>query len=123
MILADTSVWVNHFRHGSMQLERLLDSQQVLMHAHVLGELACGNLPDRRSTLRFLHRLPAAAVATHAEALGLIEIHGLAGRGVGYGDVHILASALLTPEAWLWTVDGRFRDAAQDFGVAWNEGS
>ena len=104
MILADTSVWVAHFRHGSDDLKRALDAGDVLCHSHVVGELACGNFRKRVNILEFLRALPAAANATDDEVLACIERNHLYGSGLGYTDVHLLASAMLTP-ARLWTLD------------------
>ena len=41
MILADTSVWIDHLRSENLQLTVLLRDDQVLMHPMVVGELAC----------------------------------------------------------------------------------
>ena len=64
MILVDTSVWIEHFRKGSIELERLLGEAQVLAHPFVIGELACGNLAARARILELLGRLPQAPLAT-----------------------------------------------------------
>ena len=97
MILTDTSVWVAHFRIGSDDLERALENGDVLCHPHVVGELACGNLRNRDAILELLEALPSAAVAADEEVLACIERNRLYGTGLGYTDVHLLASALLTP--------------------------
>ncbi len=72
-----------------------LEDGRVLMHPFVLGELACGNLENRNEVLELLGDLPAAPTATDPEVLGLIERRALMGRGIGYFDVHVLASAAL----------------------------
>ena len=105
MILVDTSVWVDHLRRGDAQLVDLLDRAKVVMHPFVVGEIACGSLRDRSSILELLQDLPAAAVANSAEVLGFIERHVLHGQGIGYVDVHLLASVALTQGAQLWTRD------------------
>lgn len=108
MILVDTSVWVDHLRKGDSRLADLLERGIVMMHPFVLGEIACGSLADRSSTLELLQDLPATAVADDAEVLGFVERHGLHGKGVGYIDVHLLASVALTADgAQLWTRDRR----------------
>ena len=104
MILADTSVWIAHLRHGSEDLKRSLEAGEVLCHPHVVGELACGNLRNRGGILEFLRALPVAATATDDEVLACIERNHLYGTGLGYTDVHLLASAMLTPTR-LWTLD------------------
>lgn len=93
MILVDTSVWIDHLRAGDEGLIALLSGNQVLTHPFVIGELACGNLANRREVLRLLGDLPKAPVATHAEVLFFIEQHALMGRGIGYVDAHLIAAA------------------------------
>ncbi len=112
MVLADTSVWVEHLRSNSATLADLLDRGQVLTHPLVIGELACGTLRQRATVLQLLSRLPAAPVATDAEALAFIELHTIMGRGIGYVHVHLVASAALAPECQLWTLDKRLAAVA-----------
>jgi len=118
VILVDTSVWVAHLRSGSPALSRALLDGEVLGHPHVLGELACGNLRDRAAILGLIADLPAAAQATHPEALECIERNRLHGKGLGWTDAHLLASALLTPTR-LWTLDAALAREARRCGVAW----
>ena len=113
MMLVDTSVWVEHLRHGLPALATALDEGQVLMHPFVLGELACGNLRNRAELLRLLSDLPPAPTVTDCEALAFIEAHQLMGRGIGYIDVHLLASAALAGSARLWTLDKRLAAVAE----------
>lgn len=117
MILADTSVWISHFRHGSEDLKRSLEAGEVLCHPHVVGELACGNLRNRDDILGFLRALPAAATATDEEVLACIERNHLYGTGLGYTDVHLLASAMLTPTR-LWTLDAALGREAKRLRLA-----
>lgn len=112
MVLVDTSVWVDHLRRGNPALRQLLEAEQVVCHAFVLGELACGNLHDRETVLTLLRALPQAPVAEEDEALHLIEARKLSGRGLGWVDVHLLASALLLDGAF-WTLDQRLQRAAR----------
>lgn len=112
MILADTSVWIDHLRKGDRALAAALDSCRVLMHTFVLGELACGNLANRTEVLRQLGELPAAPIATDEEVLTFIERRELMGRGIGYVDAHLLASAALSAGARLWTRDRRLAAVA-----------
>ena len=118
MILVDTSVWVDYLRRADAHLAALLERGQVLMHPFVIGEIACGSLRDREATLELLRQLPAAAVAEPDEALGFIELRGLHGKGIGYVDLHLLASTALNAGAMLWTRDKRLRDAAEALGCA-----
>lgn len=117
MILVDTSVWIDHFRRGEPELARLLDRGQVLMHPFVVGELACGNLRNRDEVLDLLERLPRAATASEIEARLFLERHVLMGRGLGYIDVHLLASVALDATAHFWTKDRRLAAAAADLGL------
>lgn len=107
MILVDTSVWIDHLRKSESALIAALGTGQVLMHPFVVGELACGNLNNRVELLSLLRDLPSAPVATDAEALGFIDRHELMGRGIGYLDIHLLASVALAGSARLWTRDKR----------------
>ena len=79
----------------------------MLIHPWVIGELACGNLRNRQQILELLQGLPAATVASDAEVLLLIEGDRLMDRGIGYIDVHLLASARLS-HCRLWTQVRRY---------------
>ncbi|MGH9336341.1 MAG: type II toxin-antitoxin system VapC family toxin, partial [Vicinamibacteria bacterium] len=94
MILVDTSVWVDHLRAAEEELESLLGQGLVLSHAFVIGELACGNLKNRREILSLLEALPRASVANHEEVLHLVAEQKLYGKGLGWVDVHLLAASL-----------------------------
>lgn len=118
MILADTSVWVDHFRSADPELVQFLNAGRVLGHPAVIGELALGGLRQRAEILPLLKSLPAAAVANHNEVLHLIEAERLFGRGIGYVDAGLLASVRLTPGAALWTKDKTLRSVAADLGMA-----
>lgn len=117
MILVDTSVWVDHLRKGDAALIAALEAGEVLMHPFIVGELACGNLSNRAEVLTLLRDLPPVTVATDAEALGFIDRHALMGRGIGYFDVHLLASVVLAGPARLWTRDKRLANVAEDLGL------
>jgi predicted nucleic acid-binding protein len=123
VILADTSVWIEHLRSGHRPLGALLDTGGVLAHPWVIGELALGNLRDRDNVLRLLGRLPQAVVATDEEVLRVIDDETLHGAGIGYVDAQLLASSRLTPDARLWTNDQRLSRVAARLGVAsWRSG-
>ena len=104
MILVDTSVWIEHLRGGSQELESLLMENQVMCHDFVIGELACGNLKKRAEILRLLGSLEMAILAETNEVLNLVDKHRLYGRGLGWIDVHLIASALLSGVK-LWSLD------------------
>ena len=121
MILVDASVWVDHLRRGEPDLIDALDSGLVLMHPFVLGELACGNLKRRTDVLSLMSTLPQAAMATDNEALEFIDRRRLMGRGIGYIDVHLLASALLMGTSKLWTRDQRLSAVADDLALSFEK--
>ena len=107
MVLVDTSVWIDHFRQGGNKLVGLLENNLVLMHPFIVGELACGHLRNRDEILALLHELPAVPIATDSEVLHFIAQRDLMARGVGYLDMHLLASVQLHGQASLWTRDKR----------------
>ena len=117
MILVDTSIWVDHFRVADRQLAGLLLEEGVLCHPFVVGELACGALRRRREILGLLHDLPQAPVVDQQEVLAFVDAHALMGSGLGWVDVHLLASAALAGQR-LWTRDRRLAQAARRLGVA-----
>ncbi len=105
MILADTSVWVDHLRRHNPTLTQLLEAGEILVHPFVIGELSLGHLAPRDLILGDLHDLPRAVVASHEEVLHFIGERRLFGRGIGYVDAHLLAATTLTEGAALWTRD------------------
>ena len=121
MILVDTSVWIDHLRNGNSGLISLLDQNCVVMHPMVLGELACGNLPNRQELLHLWQRLESLQTVNHDEALYFIEQVGLMGKGIGYVDVHLLASVALVGSTKLWTLDKRLAHVATELNNAWTE--
>jgi len=116
MVLVDTSVWIDHLRKTSSRLAGLLDDGEVAIHPFVIGELACGNLANRKEILSLLHSLPAVQRVEDDEILFFIEQHSLAGRGLGLIDVHLLASSKMS-EHPLWTKDKRLTAAAEELGL------
>jgi hypothetical protein len=117
MILADTSVWIDHFRRRNSKVADLLENGEVLIHPFVVGELACGNLKNRKEILDLLQELPAATVAEQSEVLTLIDSQKLHGKGIGWIDAHLVASALLSG-AKLLTHDKALGKTASELGVA-----
>lgn len=115
MILVDTSVWINHLRSSERHLEKLLIDGKVLCHTHVIGELACGNIKNRKEIISLLQALPMAPHIEFNEYLYFIDRNKLNGRGIGFVDIHLLASAQLG-QVKLWTVDKRLRTIAAEFG-------
>jgi predicted nucleic acid-binding protein len=103
-VLVDTSVWIDHLRRADAQLVALLQEARVLMHPAVLGELACGRIPNRVVTVSF------------EEAFGLVENRMLWGRGLGWTDIHLLA-AVLVSRTTLWTRDQILLHAARELSI------
>jgi predicted nucleic acid-binding protein len=87
------------------------------MHPFVSGELACGNLKNRAAILSELLALPSAITGSDAEVMRLVDERRLWGRGLGWIDAHLLASALMT-NCRLWTLDKRLAEAASELGLA-----
>lgn len=117
MVLVDTSVWIGHFRETQPLLAERLSNGLVLIHPFVMGELACGNLRSRAVVISNLNALPPAKMASEPEVLQLIEDRRLWGRGLGWMDIHLLASALLSG-CRLWTLDKSLQQAAGDLGLS-----
>ena len=117
-ILADTSIWVDHWRRSNPAFDEHLAGEQVAMHPFVIGELALGRISPRHEVLAKLRELPAATIVAHDEVLALIEARDLAGSGLGWVDAHLLASALVDGTR-LWTLDGPLARAAQRLGVGY----
>ncbi len=118
MILVDTSVWVDFLRRGDSKLAALLESNTVLSHPFIVGELACGSIKNRQNFLANLQRLPQAVMATDPEVLEFIDRHGLMGQGIGYLDAHLLASVFLSDDARLWTRDRKLAALADAFKLS-----
>ena len=116
MVLVDTSVWVSHFWNGSIELANLLNDARVLCHPLIVGELACGNLKDRAVILSFLQLLPMSIEAEHEEVLSFIENNRLMGKGIGYVDVQLIASAILTGVP-IWTLDKKLAQVADGLHI------
>ena len=120
MILVDTSVWIAYFRGGAPALAEHLDAGDILMHPMIIGELACGTIPERQRWLNEWTALPQIKEQTHHEALNLIESRRLMETGIGFIDVHLLC-AVLREGARLWTLDAPLRRASEACGVAFPE--
>jgi predicted nucleic acid-binding protein len=118
VILVDTSVWVDHFRNRRTPLAGLLDEGLVVCHPFVVGEIALGSLKNRREILELLSSLPAAAVAGHDDAMALASRRSVFGKGIGWVDLHLIASALIE-RLPLWTLDRRLAGVAREMRIAW----
>jgi predicted nucleic acid-binding protein len=118
MVLADTSIWIDHFRRSDLRLAQLLERGDVAMHPFVIGELLLGRVPRIAEMIDDLNTLPKATVASPDEVLSFIVARRLPGAGIGYVDAHLLAAAALTPETSIWTRDKRLLAAAQSLALA-----
>ena len=115
-MLVDTSVWVEHLRRGVPVLSALLGRGEVECHPFIIGELALGVLRRRSEVLTLLQKLPQLRVASHDEVLTLVDQHRLAGRGIGWVDVHLLASSVLD-HSLLWTRDKSLSGVAETLNI------
>jgi predicted nucleic acid-binding protein len=120
VILADTSIWVDHFRSGNDELRKLLANQQIVMHPFIVGELALGSLRERTKILAFSDMLPQMRVARLDEVRQMIEMRSLYSQGIGLTDAHLLASVFINPSTLLWTRDKRLSSVAEALGIRAN---
>ena len=118
MILADTFLWVRHFRQGMADFARRLEGGDIAVHTVVLGELATGNLARRSETLAFLRSLPSVWEGTREECMAFIEAQKIHGRGLGWNDVQLLVAARLSRTP-LWSLDRPLMEAAEDLDIAY----
>jgi predicted nucleic acid-binding protein len=116
MVLVDTSIWINHFNKSSAGLISLLNSAKVCIHPFIIGELACGNISNRTEILQLLKALPAVDQALDEEVFALVENKKLYGIGLGFIDVHLLASALIN-NVKIWTADKALNNAAVNLDI------
>jgi predicted nucleic acid-binding protein len=117
VILADTSIWVDHFRRDNPEMRKQLGSRQIGMHPYIAAELALGSLSDRSRTLAFLDLLPQVRVAQLSEVRQMIEARSLYSLGIGLIDAHLIASVFINPSTLLWTKDKRLRTVANALGI------
>lgn len=118
MILVDTSVWIDNLRAPNRELQERVEAREVLCHAMVVGELACGHLPERDRFIEQLKAFPSLKTLTADDLLALIERHALMGRGIGYVDANLLGAVLANGDATLWTNDRKLRELAEELGIA-----
>lgn len=117
MILADTTIWIDHFRKPNPEMQRLLDSGEIVMHPFVAAELALGSIRNRALALAELDALIEATTVRLYELRSLIEAHALFAKGIGLVDAHLIASCLITPGVKLWTRDKALGAAAAALGI------
>ncbi len=117
MILADTSIWIEHFRSGNLELERQLMQRRIVIHPFVIAELALGTLQNRATTLELLDLLPHLPMAKLSEVRTLIETRRLYNLGIGFTDTCLIASVLIDARTRLWTKDKPLRKVAERLGI------
>jgi predicted nucleic acid-binding protein len=117
LILADTSIWIDHFHSGNKEMRKLLNDGQIVIHPSITAELALGSLQDRAKTLALLDLLPQMQVAQLSEVRRMIEARRLYSLGIGLTDAHLIASVFINPPTLLWTRDKRLRKAAEGLGI------
>ena len=118
MILADTSIWIDHLARTDARLQALLEEGEVLSHPFIVAEIALGSLSQRRATLQALQALPQVPLAAHDEVMDFLHGQKLFGIGIGYVDLHLLASTRLADGARLWTRDKRLQAVATKLALA-----
>ncbi len=122
MILADTSIWIDHFRSGNVrsgnkELRKHLNEGRIVIHPAIIAELALGSLEERTKTLALLDLLPQVRVAQLSEVRRMIEARRLYSLGIGLIDAQLIASVFINPSTVLWTRDRRLRKAAEGLGI------
>jgi predicted nucleic acid-binding protein len=117
LILADTSIWIDHFRLGNKELRERLNKGQIVIHPSIIAELALGSLQERISTLALLDLLPQVRVAQLSEVRRMIEARRLYSLGIALIDAHLIASVFINSSTLLWTRDKRLRKAAESLGI------
>jgi predicted nucleic acid-binding protein len=117
LILADTSIWIDHFRLGNKELREHLNKGQIVIHPSIIAELALGSLQERTKTLALLDLLPLVRVAQLSEVRRMIEARRLYSLGIGLIDAHLIASVFINSSTLLWTRDKRLRKAAESLGI------
>jgi predicted nucleic acid-binding protein len=117
LILADTSIWIDHLRSGNKELRQHLNQGNIAIHPFIIAELALGSLKERTRTLALLDLLPHVRMAQLSEVRLMIETRRLYSLGIGLTDAHLIASIFLNSPTLLWTRDKRLRKAAEALGI------
>jgi predicted nucleic acid-binding protein len=120
LILADTSIWIDHFRSENVEMRKQLNKRNIIVHPFIIAELALGSLRDRARTLAFLDQLPLTRMAQLNEVRQMIENRSLYSQGIGLIDAHLIASIFLNPGTLLWTRDQRLRGIAKALSIQAN---
>jgi predicted nucleic acid-binding protein len=121
VILADTSIWIDHLRNRNSEMEKHLRAGQILMHPYIVAELSLGSLHNRKKKLGYMESLLEVKVAQISVVRHMIEKHVLYSRGIGLTDAHLIASCLITPGTQLWTCDNRLANVANSLGILFSQ--
>jgi predicted nucleic acid-binding protein len=120
LILADTSIWIDHLRSGNKEMRKRLSQGEIVIHPFIIAELALGSLQERSKTLALLDLLPQVRVAQLNEVRITIEARRLYSLGIGLTDAHLIASVFINPSTLLWTRDKQLRKVAETLGIHTN---
>lgn len=121
MVLVDTSVWIRFLSNRAPYatgLDALLSRDEVAGHELVYGELLVGDRGGRRKLLAAYEQMQQAERVPHRDVVAFARERDLCGRGVGWIDVHLLASVIVG-RLQVWTADPRFSAVAKQLGVAY----
>ncbi|HWL39914.1 MAG TPA: PIN domain-containing protein [Gemmatimonadaceae bacterium] len=120
-VLVDTSVWIRFLANRApyaAELDGLLSRDEVSGHDFVYGELLIGDRGGRKALLANYERMDQAPLVPHAELVAFVRDRKLNGRGIGWIDAHLLASALVG-RLKLWTADSPLATVATELGIAY----
>jgi len=121
MVLVDTSVWIRAFANRPPyvdELRRLALAGNIVGHEFVYGELLVGDRGGRHKLLADYELMPQVPAVPHEEVVHMVRSRDLNGRGAGWIDIHLLASALIA-RTMLWTADANLLAIAQELGIAY----
>jgi len=119
MVLVDTSVWIRFLANRGAyapHLADLLGRGEVCGHGFVFGELLIGDKEGRTRLLADYTLMHQAPLVANDEVIQFVRDRRLHGRGIGWIDAHLLASALVG-RLHLWTADSRLAAVATDLGI------
>lgn len=122
IVLVDTSVWIRFLSNRApyaTELDHLLSRDEVSGHDFVYGELLIGDKGGRKQLLASYEQMHQAPTVSHGEVVVFVRERRLHGRGIGWIDAHLLASALVG-RLKLWTADPRLAMLAKEFGIAYS---
>ena len=120
-VLVDTSVWIRFLANKApfaAELDRLLTDDEVAGHEFVYGELLVGDRGGRQKLLNSYEWMEQVPAVPHSDVVAFVRARKLHGRGIGWIDLHLLASALVGG-VQLWTADGPLGTIADELGIAY----